>query len=549
MNNFPIRHLPLLKFVATKLVLLSTVIVLLSLFSIAQGQSDTTNPPARTRTEDKRLMKSQNESVMASMFSGTGLVVMLGVMCFALVAVRIVRSRTSEEDHEGVSSNGAPEQESASSEKTQTRKSSMSTKKARAAIFGAYRIKQEVAKLVLGHSYRMEILSSRSPEDMVAIETALLSFITSSESTDNERRQARLALEKHGFVARHCAALLQASDPYERTCAARALGQIGSLTAVPFLLDGLYDTETLVRNQAIASLGELNDTAALDELREVAKISSDLPAHLVNRALNGPVQDKTPVFNPRIVFEITQLRPVLSVEDLPENTTDEKWLEAAPKLSSDNVDERVEAAKVMGEFPMQTSVTSLIGLVRNDLEPSVRSTAVASLAFIDHESVFPAMLLALADESREVRAAAARSVSRLSFDRSGAYTLLLDSHESGELKEFATACLNAGIVSQNIDRLARCDRRQAYEAFSLISLMAKAQMTETLTDAIVNHSDLNVRLSVIHLLAATGQPNVLTQLQNLTSQDKLPEDIKTALFEAIYKLEQSGSKPDVVDQQ
>lgn len=43
----------------------------------------------------------------------------------------------------------------------------------------------------------------------------------------------------------------------------------------------------------------------------------------------------------------------------------------------------------------------------NDPEAAVRAAAVASLGPIDHESVFAPMPIALSDESREFRAAAA----------------------------------------------------------------------------------------------------------------------------------------------
>jgi len=486
----------------------------------------------------------ETDGVMASMFSGTGLLVMLGLMCFALLAVRTVRSRSVAAGSENAGN--TPDQTSmgkgravSSNGSAHDRKATIgSPTKTSASVFGAYRIKHEVAKLVLGHPHRVEILSSRATDDMRAIETALLNFVTSPDSTDDERSRAREALEKYGFVARYSAALLRASDPFERTSAARSLGQMGSLTALPFLLDSLYDPETIVRNQAIASVGELKDPAALDALRDVARVCPDLPANLVGRALNGTSADGSVVFKQENVLEITQLKPASKVEDLPESTDDKRWLKAIAKLSGTKADERIEAAKLLGEFPVQKSVSALTGIVRNDAEPSVRSFAVSSLACINHESVFPAMLLALGDESREVRASAARSMSRLSFDRSGAYVRLLESCDQASLKEFATACVNAGIVSQNIDRLASSDRRQAYEAFALISLLAKAQTTETLTEAIANHSNVNVRLSLIHLLATTSQPHVYNQFRQLASQENVPEEVKTALLEAVYKLDQ-----------
>jgi len=57
-------------------------------------------------------------------------------------------------------------------------------------------------------------------------------------STDGEeQRRIREALEEYGFVARQNAAVLLAADPYDRTSAARMLGDIQSQSALPFLLE------------------------------------------------------------------------------------------------------------------------------------------------------------------------------------------------------------------------------------------------------------------------------------------------------------------------
>jgi HEAT repeat protein len=532
------------KLIPVKLVLLANLTLLLSLCPIVQAQGDGSAKLSNQPTTQKNR-QPESDGVMSSMFSGTGILVMLGLMCCGLLVARTVRSK-SETGHNGGGSTTADQRS------TRSTGSALEKKTAKAktphTVFGAYRIKQEVAKVVLGHPHRAEILSARAPEDLRAIETALLNFVTAPESTDDERRRAREALEKYGFVARYCAALLRASDPFERTSAARSLGQMGLLSALPFLLDSLYDAEAIVRNQAIASVGELKDPEALDALRDAARVCPDLPANLINRALNGPVAGGMAAFGPENVLEITQLKPASKVEDLAENTNEEKWVAAMAKLPRSTVDERLEVVKTLGEFPVQESVSSLTDIVRNDPQPSVRSSAVASLASINHESVFPGMLLAMADESREVRASAARAISRLSFDRSGAYVRLMEGCNQASLKEFATACVKAGIVAQNIDRLSSSDRRQAYEAFSLISLLAKAKATETLTEAIANHSNINVRLSVIHLLATTGQPQVLKELQELASQENMPEEVKTALLEAMYKLE-SRPNPEVTTQE
>jgi len=103
----------------------------------------------------------------------------------------------------------------------------------------------------------------------------------------------------------------------------------------------------------------------------------------------------------------------------------------------------------------------------------------------------------------------------------------------------ATACLQAGIVSQNLDRLANSDHRQAYETFSLICLLSKANLNESVLSAISVHPNVDVRLKLVHLLASTGHPATVSQLRELAVTDGMGEEVKTALLEAIYKLEQA----------
>jgi len=103
----------------------------------------------------------------------------------------------------------------------------------------------------------------------------------------------------------------------------------------------------------------------------------------------------------------------------------------------------------------------------------------------------------------------------------------------------AQACIKAGIISQNLDRLANNDRRQAYEAFALICLLAKVKMTDPIVDVVKQHAKQTVRLSVVHLLASTGDEYVFEQLQQLAQQHNMEEEVKTAVLEALYKLEHS----------
>ena len=425
-----------------------------------------------------------------------------------------------------------------------------------AELFGAYRVDQEVGKLVVGQPHRMDVLASRAPDDRRAIEASLLKVLMSPNASDDESRRASEALEEYGFVAQQSALLLLAPDPYERTSAAKMLGDIKSPASLPFLLEALYDHESIVRNQAVLSIGELKLPSAIGALLDIARKHSDVPGALLSRALSAcslegldffdsPIPEPglpSAGYNEALAFEFTELEPAAVVEDLPESAEDESLIEALSKVESVDLGGRAEAIKSLSQFAVQSSITALGKVARLDPKASMRALAISSLASINHESVFPSVLIGMADESREVRAAAARSLSRLSFDRADAYVRVMETHDAESLRDVAQACIKAGIVSQGIDRLASSDRRQVYEAFSIVSLLAKANMIEPILDAIVNHPNLDLRLTAVRLLKTTGEPVILEQLGQLASREGIPESVKVALLEAPPKAEETQNE-------
>jgi HEAT repeat protein len=425
-------------------------------------------------------------------------------------------------------------------------------------LFGAYRIDQEVGKLVLGQAHRMDVLASRAVDDRRAIETSLTKVVNASDMEDSARKKAREALEEYGFVARQCATLLLATDAFERSSAARALGDIKSEAALPFLLESLYDSESIVRNQSVMSIGELKMPSAIGALLDIARTHPDVPSALLSRTLSACSVEGLDFFDAvvaepgqlgtgeeiNIVDQITHLEHAALVEDLPEASDDEELTRALAQAGSVDVQERAEALKTLAQFRVKSAVGVISRLARSDEEANIRSNAIFSLGSIDHVSVFPAILVGMADESREVRAAAARALNRLSFDRADAYVRVIETSDDATILEVAKACVQAGLVSQNVDRLASSDYRQAYETFSLICLLSKASLNDPILDAIASHPNMQVRKGVIHLLAATGQPGVFEELRQLAVRDGIGEEVKTTLLEAMYKLDKQAKQAE-----
>jgi HEAT repeat protein len=540
--------------------------------------------PDPVATEIK--VEDENDGLLATAFSGTSVLIVISLGLFGVLVSRKLRSNQAHADADSpsladkavlVESEGVQGSSRQGSDATKTEKSmglvrmgesvpangSSPRSVARmpvagpTSLYGAYRIDQEVGKLLLGQPHRIDVLASRAVDDRRAIETSLIKGVNSSNLEERAQIRAREALEEYGFVARQCAALLLAPDAFERTSAARALGEIKSPAALPFLLEGLYDSESIVRNQAVVSIGELKLPSAIGALLDIARTHPDVPSALLSRTLSACSVEGLDFFDAiapepsllgsglgTIIEEITHLEPTSSVENLPQSSDDQRLEQALSLIESSDVQMRAEALKTLVQFRVQTAVDAIARVARNDTEPNMRSLAISGLGTINHESVFPAVLIGMADDSREVRASAARSLNRLSFDRADAYVRVLETSDEETVRNVAKACIQIGIVSQNLDRLVTSDHRQAYETFSLICLLTQANMNEPVLEAIFGHPNIDVRLKVVHLLACTGHPSIYGQLRELAVRDGMRDEVKTALLEAMYKLEQSEPKED-----
>lgn len=540
---------------------------------IAQGPTNGAASPlgqSRAATSDSQRRPASAEDEWSGLFSITTAVVVAVLGLLSLLFIRWRRSKSNAEiivndsddfgfsDFDSIEPERKPEVETGMIKSNSTNGSNGASAQRKpvvrmpvgvpASLFGAFQVDQEVAKLVMGQPHKMEVLASRATDDRRAIEASLLKALASTDG--QERRRVREALEEYGFVARQNATVLLAADPYDRTSAARMLGDIQSQSALPFLLEALYDSESIVRNQAVLSIGELRMPSAIGALLDIARKHNDVPGALLSRALSACSVEgldffDSPIPDSRLLSaidvdasycEIKELKPASAVQELPESLADEKFAEALAKIEAFEIVERAEGLKMLAQFAVRESVAALARVARRDAKPNLRALAIASLAAINHESVFPAVLIGMADESREVRAAAARALSRLSFDRADAYTRVIETDDAETLRDVAQACVKSGVASQAIDRLASTDRRHAYEAWSLVSLLAKADVLEPIMAAIVNHPRVDVRVGAVRLLGTIGIATVLQELQEL-ALDGMPEPVKMVLAETIAKLE------------
>lgn len=397
-----------------------------------------------------------------------------------------------------------------------------------ASLFGEDQIKQEVSMLVKGLPYRSDVVSSRAVTDRRVVEASLVEALNAPDLNGDDRARARQALEDNGFVLRRGAALLSAPEVAVRASAARALAEINSSASVPFLLEALNDTEATVRTEVLSSIGAMRIPAAIGALLEVAFRYPDTPVSLLGDVLSAcsfEDPNKLKTWNRRsstanddnaaaqskelaLVSDVEELVPFPHIEELPESLDDENLNLALAQLADTDEDVRVSAARALAQFRVWRSVNALTALLASDSSAGVRAAAVTSLGYINHEAVFPPLLIAFADEARDVQAAAARSLSRLSIDRSVALVRLLETEDETVLRDVARACIKTGMVSKAVDKLTNPDRRQSYEAFLLLSLLARANETEAISNVVERCQDSNTRQAAAGLFGLTNLAQV-----------------------------------------
>lgn len=297
----------------------------------------------------------------------------------------------------------------------------------------------------------------------------------------------------------------------------------GSSTFDPNALDMDKEMEWLRKNQNVLDKNRKKRTAKSKAANNSA--SSENGANN-NGAASAAKQKIEPHDLP--VFAFRHLQSAKTFSPLP-ISNDEALLSAIEQVHDEyEEDEEIRdlSIRILTAFKARNSVEALSQVALYDLSSGLRSKAVLTLTEFDHESVFEAILLACADPTREVRAAAARGLTRLSFDRADAWARIAETGETGRMRQLARAAVESGFVDRSFDRLVHQDRQYAYEAFVLLSLLIKAGESEPIFEALENHKNMNVRLAILHLLKVTKEQDALNELCKLLDDKKLPEELR-----------------------
>jgi HEAT repeat protein len=238
--------------------------------------------------------------------------------------------------------------------------------------------------------------------------------------------------------------------------------------------------------------------------------------------LYSPRADKTPkpMVEERVDIRDLPISRISSI-DLPRaidplcDSKDDGLLAAIDEVQDDSDADsefRSIALRVLAGFKSQNSIEALSQIALYDLSTTLRAQAVGMLSDFDHESVFEAIVLACADPSREVRAAGARALVKVTFDRGQEWARFALAKDQFGARQVARAAVEAGLVERSFDRLVLKDEKAVYEAFALVYLLVKTGETDKVFEAIRDHRDTKIRLALLHILQAANVAEVIPQL-------------------------------------
>lgn len=227
------------------------------------------------------------------------------------------------------------------------------------------------------------------------------------------------------------------------------------------------------------------------------------------------------------ISQIETLSEPAPYEEL-EYSDDEGLIAAIEELQDEgetDADIRMIVLRVLASFKAKNAVEALTQVALYDLSVALRSKAVAMLADFDHPSVFEPIVLACADPSREVRAAGARALVKVTFDRADEWARFASYEDMYLSRQIAKAAVEAGIAERSFDRLILQDEKASYEAFALVYMLIRTGETDRVFDAIRNHRDVKTRMAMLHAIKVANVAEVIPHLSSFIADEPISSPV------------------------
>lgn len=167
----------------------------------------------------------------------------------------------------------------------------------------------------------------------------------------------------------------------------------------------------------------------------------------------------------------------------------------------------------------------------------LKVAAMSDLATVGEDNSLEVITKSLEDPSASVRNAAVRALYRVNAGFAASFfNQALREGPLDRRRRIGAALAGSGLVEEAIQQLKTDGSQNLYGTLSLLFLVAKAGEVQPLMGLLESHPGLELRLALIELLGSTGDPLIVPALRRLSVRTSLPEEVRSAVMEAIYQI-------------
>ncbi len=279
-------------------------------------------------------------------------------------------------------------------------------------------------------------------------------------------------------------------------------------------------------------------------------LDEDKQRNSVLSRLNNIVEKTREDVRPSPIFEFNSIPVPPDREPLPESNDID--LRAAVLDSCDEYQSdpqlRTKALDVLGGYRTGAAIDALSQAANYDVVPSVRAAALGVLASINHASVLEPLVIACADPAREVRAAASRALSKVTFSRADEWFRIATAADPFSARQCASALASAGMASATFQRLVNRNHDSVMEAFAITCALIRAGETTDMMDAIVHGSDARIGKALLHVIGLTNDVGAIRELALAMETFEISPDLRETAQHMIARLSQDKGLENYPDQ-
>jgi hypothetical protein len=279
------------------------------------------------------------------------------------------------------------------------------------------------------------------------------------------------------------------------------------------------------RNGQIKAAATPNDVIISDE---------EIQVEIQKQLAEGELQKAEAQPMPREPLRLDwKLHEPPEMEQLPSMVEDDSFFDALVDIEGEESMIRCLAARILAKHRTNSSVGLLTHAAIDDLDGEVKLEAVEGLRKLAHESCFTPLLIAASDENPNVKQAAVKAFTTLSFNLADNYVRLIKSDDQELMKRAAKACIVTGLVHKAFMQIVSYNYEQGYEGFALLSLLARAGETKPLMDAITKHPNVDVRTLCVRIMNEARKPEAKEEMYGLLKQEDLPSAVRTSIIQTV----------------